>query len=65
MIIQLDEHNWINVLQIVDVHLVVEKIEGVKLIVSMSNGKTYTVRKECEGFIKELEEYRLSVRTKK
>ena len=65
MIIQIDSNHWINVQQIVDVELIVEKLAGVKLIISMSNSKIVIITKDCEGFIKELEEYRVPVRSTK
>lgn len=65
MIIQVSEKYWINVLQIVDVEVFIEKLSGVKAIVSLSNGKVVTIVKEVEEFVKELEEYRVPVRSKK
>ena len=65
MIIQLDDNNWVNVLQIVDVNYVVEKMSGARLIVTMSNGKIHIITRDIDEFIKELVEFRLSVRSRK
>lgn len=65
MIIQISERHWINVLQIVDVEVNVSKISGVECVVTMSNNKVIVVTREVESFVKELEEYRVPVRSGK
>ena len=65
MFIQIEHNHWVNVLQIGDIEVIVEKLMGVKAIVTMNYGRIFIITKDIEEFVKELESYRIPVKSAK